>query len=436
MKKPRLPNLGQVRLVAFATTFLILLVYYLAPLKEVVLAPHDRLEPVLFADNLAGGKSEAKWLNYENTEWECTKRQFEGVSPFCGAAFNLRIKNKLTTFDFSTYDFMYLYLSGGGTIEKVKVHVRNHNPAYSTLETVESQKPNTIAFRYEELENNRVKISFNEFTVGDWWLEQYDIPRNLIAPEFDNITSFSIEAAGAILFEQPQRLRFDKLVLVGRWVSTYALYFSIFSVWGIILGVDSGKQIYHFYRRSVTASKRVEYLTDYAHTLQKESDKYRELSAVDPLTGIYNRAGFANRVEGVLSGRADGSSIGLIVFDIDHFKKINDSFGHDVGDKILKDLAGAVSKILRDSDTLARWGGEEFVVLSVMRSGKNLIQIGEKIRQIVQAQKLGLGGDISITISVGLTLFSANESFEKAFKRADKALYQAKSDGRNRSVVA
>jgi len=215
-----------------------------------------------------------------------------------------------------------------------------------------------------------------------------------------------------------------------------SLYFSIFSVWGIILGVDSGKQIYHFYRRSVTASKRVEYLTDYAHTLQKESDKYRELSAVDPLTGIFNRAGFANRVEGVLSGRTDGSSIGLIVFDIDHFKKINDSFGHDVGDKILKDLAGAVSKILRDSDTLARWGGEEFVVLSVMRSGKNLIQIGEKIRQIVQAQKLGLGGDISITISVGLTLFSANESFEKAFKRADKALYQAKSDGRNRSVVA
>jgi len=75
-------------------------------------------------------------------------------------------------------------------------------------------------------------------------------------------------------------------------------------------------------------------------------------------------------------------------------------------------------------------------VLSVMRSGKNLIQIGEKIRQIVQAQKLVLDSDISITISVGLTLFSANESFEKAFKRADKALYQAKSDGRNRSVVA
>ncbi len=437
MKTPQLPTLGYIRFVAFIATLLVFLLYYLMPERVLELKPHTDLNVGVFADEAWGGKSTAKWLNYKSTEWECTKRSGNGSYPICGGSFGLQDSTtfKTKTLDVSAYDFMYLHLSLGETIDKVKVYLRNHNPLYSTMGNYPSQKPNSVIFKKGDIENNKVKIYFDEFIVSQWWVDEFDIPRHLVKPEFNKITNLSIEVAGAALLDQPQTLRFDKLVLVGKWVSINTLSIIFASIWTIILAVDSCNRIYLLYNRSEINSKRVDHLTHYARTLQKESDKYRELSAIDPLTGVYNRSGLANRVEGVLSGQRYGISIGLIVFDIDHFKNINDSFGHDVGDEILRGLTELVNSGLRESDTLARWGGEEFVVFTVMSADKHITSIGEKIRKTVQKHKFGLDRNRKITVSLGLTIVSDRETFEEAFKRADTALYQAKAEGRNRLIM-
>jgi diguanylate cyclase (GGDEF)-like protein len=159
-----------------------------------------------------------------------------------------------------------------------------------------------------------------------------------------------------------------------------------------------------------------------------------ELSRQDPLTGIANRRSFDERAAIEFSrARRFGHKLSLAMLDIDHFKRINDRWGHAAGDRVLKKLCESVQSELREVDLLARIGGEEFAVLIPDTDLEGAFQLAERLRQGVMAQSLTEGEDlIRFTASFGVAALGPEDrSADEVLKRADVALYEAKAAGRN-----
>jgi diguanylate cyclase (GGDEF)-like protein len=166
-----------------------------------------------------------------------------------------------------------------------------------------------------------------------------------------------------------------------------------------------------------------------------------ELTLRDPLTRTYNRRYFDRRLHEEFSfARRQQSALSLLLIDIDHFKRVNDKYGHPVGDMVLELVAASIQKVTRPEDVLARYGGEEFVVIARGASSENAEVLAERIRRHVLALSVPLpGAEVRVTVSVGVATMSADSSYpscEELVVAVDDAMYQAKSLGRNRACRA
>jgi diguanylate cyclase len=175
--------------------------------------------------------------------------------------------------------------------------------------------------------------------------------------------------------------------------------------------------------------------------LQEELQRERKRAITDPLTGLYNRLALIDRLQAMLGEFIDGGEApSLIMFDIDHFKKVNDTHGHLIGDRVIRFVAQALEKNIKGKDCAARFGGEEFTVLLPETPIQGARAVAENIlkaissAQLVRADnKQSLG---QITVSAGVARFADGEEITDLIERADRALYRSKEDGRNRVTVA
>lgn len=168
--------------------------------------------------------------------------------------------------------------------------------------------------------------------------------------------------------------------------------------------------------------------------LQKNYEEIKRLSTIDPLTQIYNRLKFTERIRYEMeSYKRYKRPLALVMFDIDHFKSVNDTFGHDVGDYVLKTLCCLVEGVTRKSDTFARWGGEEFMILMPDAPKDEVYKRAEEIRSAIEAYEFKTVKQI--TCSFGVTNFQIGETEETFTKRVDEALYASKHNGRNQVTV-
>ena len=175
-----------------------------------------------------------------------------------------------------------------------------------------------------------------------------------------------------------------------------------------------------------------------AQQLSIKLEEQRRKALLDPLTGIANRAALTERLELEYARiQRNNSSLVLTIIDIDHFKRINDDYGHLAGDKVLKIIAQELSKRLRKTDFIARFGGEEYVILlpeTPLAEGKKLI---ETLRLVIQACPFHFRGEpVTITFSAGIGQVCPQESLDDAFERIDQALYAAKKAGRNTIIAS
>ncbi len=155
-----------------------------------------------------------------------------------------------------------------------------------------------------------------------------------------------------------------------------------------------------------------------------------DLTVTDTLTGINNRRAFENSLtELIQRSKRYNEEFSMLIFDIDDFKKLNDQYGHDMGDRVLVELVDRVTEVVRDVDTLCRWGGEEFTILMPQTNRQGALKMAERCRGAVADEVFDDLG--SVTISLGGTSYLPNDNERKLFKRADDALYEAKSQGKN-----
>jgi len=159
-------------------------------------------------------------------------------------------------------------------------------------------------------------------------------------------------------------------------------------------------------------------------------------ATTDPLTGVKNRTAMDTSIKREIGlANRHQTPLSFILFDLDHFKSINDQFGHLIGDQVLREVATAAQETIRDSDIIFRYGGEEFLVLlsGTRISGATLL--AERIRSSIEQLRVFSELELRITASLGVVSMSGDENQESLFKRADNALYQAKKNGRNQVVV-
>jgi diguanylate cyclase len=181
-------------------------------------------------------------------------------------------------------------------------------------------------------------------------------------------------------------------------------------------------------------AERVAHMEQEALGYREHLEEQRQKALIDPLTGLPNRAAWSERLEHEIGQwQQHGNTLLLAMLDLDHFKRINDNYGHLAGDKVLKIIANVLRKRLRGTDFIARFGGEEFVLLmpaTVPMVGAKLLEI---LRAAIEACPFHFKGErVTITISMGLTAFRPGEHSDLVLKRADQALYRAKNAGRNR----
>ena len=187
---------------------------------------------------------------------------------------------------------------------------------------------------------------------------------------------------------------------------------------------------------SVTIEREAVY-----RTLELERDKIYKRSIRDTLTSLYTRSYMHDSVERLLNihNRDANAYIVLVICDIDHFKRINDTYGHVVGDKVLKTVGHIVLDEVRSTDIPVRFGGEEFAIFMPVQMVETGTNLAERLRQKIE--KIGFSGvdkkyKLSVTISAGVAIHHQNESLQELIHRADEKMYQAKESGRNQVCVA
>lgn len=196
--------------------------------------------------------------------------------------------------------------------------------------------------------------------------------------------------------------------------------------------------------RSATYKERTQRMRTRISALERESrnlhqslKQEQQQAMIDALTGVPNRAAYDERIEQEFKRwQRFGRPVTILAWDIDGFKKINDAFGHKAGDKVLRIVGQHLVRHVRDTDFVARYGGDEFVTLLVGSTAQEAQEVAEKI--LAEIAALGFhfhDKPVQVTVSCGITAFAADDDPDAAFDRADRSLYQAKKTGRNCCVV-
>jgi diguanylate cyclase len=189
--------------------------------------------------------------------------------------------------------------------------------------------------------------------------------------------------------------------------------------------------------RTTRMRSRITELESETRELHRNLDLERRRSRIDPLTRVASRSSFNERfAEELVRWRRFRSPVSVLIWDVDHFKAVNDSCGHRGGDAVLREIAGCLAAGRREVDFLARYGGEEFVTLLIGTPLAEALPVAEQMRAAVEALRFHFRGTpVPVTVSCGLTELRDGDSAESVFDRADAALYRAKGAGRNRCVA-
>ena len=175
----------------------------------------------------------------------------------------------------------------------------------------------------------------------------------------------------------------------------------------------------------------ISFLTYKQNLMKKKNKQLNVISEIDPLTGLKNRRGMNKIVKNELSTIPKSiKTTSILLIDVDYFKTINDSYGHNTGDIVLSEISKLLSENIRTSDSLSRWGGEEFLILSPCTDLNNAFSFAEKIRTRIENFNFTKAG--KLTVSIGVAEHQAGETFDQLYERVDIALYSAKNKGKNR----
>ncbi|MFC1672932.1 GGDEF domain-containing protein [Pseudomonadota bacterium] len=275
------------------------------------------------------------------------------------------------------------------------------------------------------IEHVRARLAtFREIMEARWERRSSSGPRSTLDKDFDLVFSEFIEEADLV------ETRLQQLTLKAQRTFTFTQ-----AALGFLALVATVLAANIFMRFAREQNETLANLSAEVEQRKAMEDELRQLATTDPLTGLFNRRHITDVLQDEVNRATRQDNVfSVIMFDIDHFKAINDTHGHDVGDRVLKAISGALAKSLREVDVMARWGGEEFLILLRASSLSGAAQVAEKLRAILESATIETAG--IVTASFGVAQHHGDESVRELVHRADLALYTAKNGGRNKVVKA
>lgn len=434
MNRTRFNN---VLLLAVCLTVAAMAAHQLIPAKRFVATPSAAGAYYLHSTELSDGSPAGVWLDESKLQFRCVYPEDAAVTYYC--SFNqTHAASQEEGTDLSKYDYLNILISYTGSSPKIRFFMRNYNERYSTPDSFNSTKYNSLYVPVRNL-NRPTTIPLNQFNVAEWWLIAYDIPLEDSHVELNNVINIGVDFSDRM---KPGNhdVTIHKIEFVGEWISKEQWYFGILCCWLVGMSIYAMNQLRLLREKANRDRFIISRLNKSNAILKKETDKFRRLSTVDPLTQIYNRFGIDQVVAALEAGHASGEdssqSYSVVLIDLDYFKQVNDTRGHDVGDLVLKETAGIIEQNLRQTDYLGRWGGEEFLVILPETDQETAVKLAERLREAIAAHVIQSEEPLSVTASFGVGERLAGEDFSATFKRVDSALYEAKVAGRNRCVLA
>ncbi len=345
----------------------------------------------------------------------------------CGWSLNLG-PDRTTGIDLSAYDGLNIFIHYKGNAPRIRLSLRDFDPSFSDIEKFDTtSKVMSTAIRTSDL-NQPVYVQLSEFSVAEWWITEFDIARQYSAPSMNNAIAIGLD----FNVHSDNEIRIERIDAVGQWIKKETLYFCIILFWMILIVTEVLWRFYLINKKTKTDAQRINNLVSEYKKLETEKQQFEVLSTTDVLTGVMNRAGVQQFLQRLFESNFSRNQMGVMLFDIDYFKKINDSLGHDAGDVVLSEIARIINEQVRQTDIFGRWGGEEFILICSQISEERLITLADKLRETIEQHSFFIDGQlIKVTVSIGATTVKATETFEAVFKRTDKALYNAKNSGRN-----
>jgi len=404
-----------------STAFLCIVTALINPEKILQVYPYKGSVAHLYADSVEpGGTSSVAWVNRGTTSYECTIGY--GLQyPYCGIVIKYKRPDSknfdlmdyfefadASRLDLSDYDGVYVSVEYTGPSTTLYLFMRSAH----TLPT-NSHEYDLLPYLHADFPAGEdVFIDFSRVQVARWWIDKFDPSQDLRHPAFGHIYELGVELP-ALPTEGTHRIKLNRIFAKKSYVSQKHLFIvsaSMICIGGLVLIIQS-------------------LLKYFSIRYRKENEALRSTMAVDPLTKCLNRLGLETAV-GAVFPLSSSLSAYVMVLDLDHFKRINDTLGHAVGDEVLRKAAAVLSKELRNDDVFGRWGGEEFVIISRI-SRENLESMILRLMRSLQSIVIDSAPDAcQITMSVGVTEARIGERFEDVFKRADNAMYQVKQSGR------
>ncbi|WP_020208111.1 GGDEF domain-containing protein [Gilvimarinus chinensis] len=389
--------------------------------------------PVRFySDKVAGGNSEAQFLakTPNNFTWRCNLLEGNAY-PYCGLEIILG-ESVSRGLDLSRYKQVRLWFDYHGRNKSVRIFLRNFDRRYSLVSDEITTKYNQVEFETNSPQGY-YEFSFDDFFVANWWLREHSIAPGLSHPQFDNLVSFEIQSGSSHLLG-PHQFTLRRVELVGQRIDTADWYLAIILAWGGLVLIFLLYRVVKLSGEVRERKRREAELIEVNALLGSRSRELESLAVTDSLTGAFNRNGIKEAVrQGLWEWRHGRKPLSIVMMDVDHFKSINDTFGHGVGDEVLTSITALVKSNIRTTDMLARWGGEEFVLVCRNTHRHYAASTAEKLRDLIEKQHFSEVG--TVTASFGVASLGDGATIESLFKAADAPLYRAKEAGRNRVEV-
>ncbi|WP_185236532.1 GGDEF domain-containing protein [Teredinibacter franksiae] len=391
-----------------------------------------KFDPLAFVsfmsdDSSSGGNSKVSWVREEEQMWKC---EVGNISPiYCGLIIDVRGENG-KGLDLSKFQEMTVWLDYEGAANSIRFYLRNAGDPYYNGRSL-STKYNQIVIPVENLSEG-FTVVMEGFKVANWWLAASKVPLKYSHAEFSNVIYVEVQTGeGAITGEHKFRLK--KIVWKGNFVSNEAIFRTLILGWSALILLLLAFRLVKLKFRLARDKRKKEELAEINKLLDLQNKELVDLARTDQLTGLINRIGIRDALfENLKSWQDKRTPFSLILIDVDHFKKVNDHYGHAVGDEVLIAIAALLRGNTRRSDCPARWGGEEFLLLCQDCDLYRAQMVAEILRRKLEDAEIH--PDLKVTASFGVASMTKPDP-DDLFKRADQALYEAKTQGRNRVCV-
>jgi diguanylate cyclase (GGDEF)-like protein len=406
----------------------LLLWQHLGMNRTLLLSPTQYYQASVESDQQEGGDSVATLAISDFFKFTCDiKNQSKFSHPYCNLKISLSEKQAIAEnigVDLSQFDTFRITLDHRSDFqEEVRIYLNHYYEAKTA--SLFPFKLNLFSLKTKP-GLHTYTIPLDQFYVPAWWVcnSQTDNPTTMLS----NV-SYVMISTGESVEGRLTELDVYSVEFSGKWLTKDALYQALLFFWLIYVGLVVLVRFIKLKRKNIFLSSLSKQLEQQNSDLDDKSQLYKQLATVDDLTGISNRLAMKQHLESLIKKyKIEKIIFSMLLIDIDHFKSINDTYGHDEGDRVLQELGSLLSTSVRKADIVGRWGGEEFMLICVDTDANTAVQIADHLRDKISTTDFKL--EEPLTCSIGVAEVKS-ELIEDTFRAADKALYEAKNSGRN-----